>query len=124
MSNLNGGSRLNAPQCAGSAASCEDNLRAKVEYRGDANYDFGDLLPPVLNRWRDRLKKGVAAAKHWGHDTEMDAHTAKLDEAGGLIAKTNAEQWAINPSVHFNEWENFTATEFKEAADAFKALLP
>ena len=34
-----------------------DNLQAQVEYRGDASYDLGDLLPPTLSRWKDRLKK-------------------------------------------------------------------
>ncbi|WP_273521917.1 hypothetical protein [Rhodosalinus sediminis] len=43
-----------------------DNLRAKVGYRGDANYDLGDLRPPVTNRWRNRLKQGVKTAAHWG----------------------------------------------------------
>ncbi len=100
-----------------------DNLRAKVEYRGDASYDLGDLLPPTLNRWKDRLKKGIKSAEHWGHDDGKAALEAKLTEAEALIKKSSAEQWAINKSVHFNEWENFAKTEFNEVADSFKALL-
>ncbi|MGH0003871.1 AAA family ATPase [Pseudovibrio ascidiaceicola] len=100
-----------------------DNLRAKVEYRGDANYDLGDLWPPVTNRWRDRLKQGVKTAAHWGHDTIKDELKKRSAEAEELIKKTNAEQWAINKSVHFNAWGNFTISEFREVADAFKALL-
>lgn len=105
------------------AAVLADNLRAKVEYRGDANYDLGDLLPPILNRWVDRLKKGIQSAKHWGNAADETALIALKEKADTLIAKTYAEQWAINPSVHFNEWENFAAAEFKDVADAFKALL-
>ncbi len=105
------------------AAVLADNLRAQVEYRGDANYDLGDLLPPVLNRWRDRLEKGIKSATHWGHDEAKALLEAKLAEAKTLIEKTSGEQWAINKSVHFNEWENFTKGEFKEVADTFKALL-
>lgn len=100
-----------------------DNLRAQVEYRGDANYDLGDLLPSVLNRWRNRLNQGIKSAAHWGHDDVRAALEAKLGEAKTLIQKTNAEQWAINKSVHFNDWENFTKDEFTEVSDAFKALL-
>lgn len=100
-----------------------DNLRAKVEYRGDANYDLGDLWPPVTNRWRDRLKQGVKTAAHWGHETVKDELEKRSAEAEELIKKTNAEQWAINKSVHFNEWKNFTVSEFREVADSFKALL-
>jgi len=105
------------------SAVLADNLRAQVEYRGDANYDLGDLLPPVTNRWRNRLERGIKSATHWGHDEARAQIEAKLAEATTLIQKTDAEQWAINKSVHFNEWENFTKAEFKEVADAFRALL-
>lgn len=100
-----------------------DNLRAQVEYRGDASYDLGDLLPPTLNRWKDRLKKSIKSAEHWGHGDAKAALEKKIAEAEILITKSSAEQWAINKSVHFNEWENFAKTEFKEVAAAFKALL-
>ncbi len=105
------------------SAVLADKLRAQVEYRGDANYDLGDLLPSVLNRWRDRLDKGIRSAAHWGHDEAKAGLEAKLEEAKALIQKSNAEQWSINKSVHFNDWENFTKAEFKEVADAFKTLL-
>ena len=105
------------------SAVLADNLRAQVEYRGDANYDLGNLLPPVMNRWRNRLEKGIQSAKHWGHDEAKAELEAKLVEAKTLIQKTNSEQWAINKSVHFNEWENFAKGEFKEVADAFNAML-
>jgi ATP:corrinoid adenosyltransferase len=105
------------------SAVLADNLQAQVDYRGDASYDLGDLLPPTLNRWKNRLEKGIKSAKNWGHSDDEDALEAKLSEAKTLIQKCSAEQWAINKSVHFNEWENFTKTEFKEVSDAFKALL-
>ncbi|WP_339830521.1 AAA family ATPase [uncultured Parvibaculum sp.] len=105
------------------SAVLADNLRASVEYRGDANYDLGDLLPPTLNRWKNRLEKGIKSAKQWGHDEDKAKLESLLVEAKALITKTDAEQWAINKSVHFNEWENFTKAEFKEVVDAYKALL-
>lgn len=105
------------------SAVLADNLRAQVDYRGDANYDLGDLMPPTLSRWTNRLKKGIKSAKHWGHDEAKAALEIKLADASALIQKTNAENWPINKLVHFNEWENFTMVEFKDVADAFKALL-
>ena len=100
-----------------------DNLRAKVEYRGDANYDLGDLWPPVTNRWRDRLRQGVKTAAYWGNEAIKSELETRVEEAEELVKKTNAEQWAINKSLHFNEWENFTVSEFKGVADSFRALL-
>ncbi len=105
------------------SAVLADNLRAQVEYRGDASYDLGDLLPPTLNRWKDRLRKGIKSANHWGHADDKAAIEAKLTEAENLIQNSSAEQWAINKSVHFNEWENFSKSEFEQVAEAFKALL-
>ena len=100
-----------------------DNLRASVEFRGDAHYDLGDLLPPVLNQWRSRLAKGIKAAGKWGHDTVRAELQDKLADAETLMKATNAEQWAINPSVHFNEWQNFINAEFQAVVGSFKALL-
>ena len=100
-----------------------DNLRAQVEFKGDASYDMGDLLPPVLNQWRSRLKKGIKAAEHWGKDAAKAEIETKLSEAEILIKATNSEQWAINKSVHFNKWQNLGSTEFKDVVNAYKGLL-
>ena len=100
-----------------------DNLRAPVEFRGDARYDLGDLLPAVLKQWKSRLEKGIKSATKWGHDEAKEALISKLAEAKRLMENSNAEQWAINPSVHFNEWQNFTDAEFKEVVASFEALL-
>ena len=100
-----------------------DNLRASIEFRGDAHYDLGDLLPHVLSRWQNRLEKGIKTAGKWGHDASKSELVKKLAEAKALIRATNAEQWAINPSIHFNEWQNFTKAEFQAVVNAYKALL-
>lgn len=105
------------------ASFLADNLRARVEFRGDAHYDLGDLLQPVLTEWRRSLEKGEKAAKHWKKDTEVEVLKALRTKATELIARTNVEQWAINPSVHFNEWANFTVDEFRDVLIAFKDLL-
>jgi hypothetical protein len=105
------------------ASILADNLRARIEFRGDGHYDLNDLLPPVLTAWKKRLEDAEKSAAHWGHDAEKEALAAKRAEAKQLIAKSNAEQWAINPTVHFNEWANLRREEFQDVVDAFKALL-
>jgi hypothetical protein len=100
-----------------------DNLRARVEFRGDGNYDLGDLLPHVLKEWRKRLEDGEKSAAHWKLEDEKHHLAAKRAQAKELIATTNAEQWAISPSVHFNEWANLRRHEFQGVVDAFKELL-
>ena len=100
-----------------------DNLRARIEFRGDGHYDLGDLLPHVLREWRKRLEDGEKSAVHWKRDDEKNALVVKRAKAKELIARTNAERWTINPSVHFNEWANLQGHEFQEVVDAFKELL-
>ncbi|HDH27674.1 MAG TPA: chromosome segregation protein SMC [Euryarchaeota archaeon] len=100
-----------------------DNLRARIEFRGDSHYDLADLMPHTLKRWRTLLEDGEKSATKWKLDDKKVALSAMRATAKDLIAKTNAEQWAINPSVHFNEWANLQAHEFQEVVDAFENLL-
>lgn len=100
-----------------------DNLRARVEFRGDGHYDLGDLLPHVLKEWRIKLEDGEKSAAYWKRDGEKKTLIAKRAKTKDLIAKTTAEQWAINPLVHFNEWANLQRHEFQAVVDAFKELL-
>ena len=100
-----------------------DNFRAQIEFRGDANYDLGSLLPPVLKKWRKCLESAINATVRWKLETEEIKLTSLLKVTRKIIAKTSAEQWAINPSVHFNQWANFDKAEFQEVVNAYKELL-
>ncbi|MGI6544682.1 MAG: chromosome segregation protein SMC, partial [Limnochordia bacterium] len=100
-----------------------DNLRARIEFRSDGRYDLGDILPHVLKQWRELLNRAEKSAAKWMLDETRSAIAATRDTAKDLAAKTNMEQWTINPSVHFNEWANLQAAEFQEVVDAFKELL-
>ena len=99
------------------------NLRARIEFRGDARYDLSDLLPPALKQWRKLLEQGKQTAEYWNCDSEKSSLAKKQSEAKAAIAKTNVEQWAINPSIHFNDWANFGKTEFQKVVDSFRILL-
>ncbi|MBI4529874.1 MAG: AAA family ATPase [Deltaproteobacteria bacterium] len=100
-----------------------DNLRARIEFRGDGHHDLNDLLSPVLSEWRRRLENGEKSAVYWKRDDVKAALAAMRAKAKELIARSYAEQWAINPAVHFNEWVNLQRHEFQEVVTAFKALL-
>jgi recombinational DNA repair ATPase RecF len=105
------------------ADTLADKLRARVKFRGDGNYGLSDLLPPALNEFQKKLKEGIRAASHWQQDEQEEALSEKHAKVKEVIARTNAEQWAINPTVHFNEWANLQPHEFQEVVDAFKELL-
>jgi hypothetical protein len=100
-----------------------DNLRADVEFRGDGQYDLGDLFAPVLKKWKKKLLDGEESAAQWNRPEEKAALAAIRAKTKEFNAKANVEQWAINPAVHFNEWANLQPHEFQTVVDAFRELL-
>lgn len=100
-----------------------DNLRAPIEFQGDGRYGLEDLLPRALKVWRKRLEDGEKSAVHWDRKEEKDFIAAKRAESKKLIANSNVGRWAINASVHYNEWANLQSNEFQEVVDAFRKLL-
>lgn len=53
-----------------------DRLRATVEFRGDAQFMLGDLLPNATSSLGSLLKKGKTAANSWGQKDVVERITA------------------------------------------------
>jgi len=100
-----------------------DQLGATPQFRADANYELGDLLPPVLSRMKDLYGKAVAAAHSWVKDAEKEAAATRKTALSTAAAASSVEQWAVNKAVHYNEWANFGKKDFEPVVAAFKALL-
>jgi hypothetical protein len=100
-----------------------DNLRARVQFRSDGNYELGDLMVPVLTTWRNLIGDGVDAAEHWNNSNDKKKLEVLRAEVKKLVGKSQVENWAINPAVHFNEWMNLGGQEFTGVVGAFKSLL-
>ena len=100
-----------------------DQLGATPQFRADANYELGDLLPPVLSRMKDLYGKAVAAAHSWGKDAEKEAASKRKTALSAATAASSVEQWAVNKAVHYNEWANFGKKDFEPVVTTFKALL-
>jgi hypothetical protein len=98
-----------------------DNFGAAVEFHGNGHYDLGDLMLPVVRRWKELIKIAKEAATSWGRSTtDIEAFEATAKDK---IAKSLAEQWMINKAVHYNMWANLEKDEFAVVADAFRAML-
>lgn len=98
-------------------------LRASVQFRADAQHQLGDLLPPATSQLTSLYKKAKEAAKSWGHsDVEVAAESLK-NAFGQIVSTSQAEQWQINPVIHYNSWENLTKEEFAKVVEAFKVLI-
>jgi hypothetical protein len=97
-------------------------LRARVEFRGDAQFMLGDLLPSAISAMRQLLRKGKAAAQSWGKTEEVTRIQAIEDAFAKSMIASQAENWQINAAVHFNQWATLEKYDFQAVTDAFKDL--
>lgn len=105
------------------AAQLSDKLRARIKFHGDAQYDLGELLPGVTNTWNDLLAKAQGAPQSWGKLDDVIAITKRQKEFKGRVDKSQVNQWAINKSIHYNEWASLKKKDFIPVVEAFKSLL-
>ena len=99
-----------------------DALGAEVIYNSRMQWQLDDWLPAAMDQYKDLLKRGRLAALSWV-DTET---VATFDERESIrkqvYGRTFVEQWAINGSVHFSNWENASKQDFTPVVDAFRDL--
>jgi len=101
---------------------CE-SIRARVEFKGDGRYELGDTLTPAVRRFRDLILMGAKAAEAWGQHDIAEAIKQREKNIGESLIKTSAEQWQINPAIHYNEWANLSAADFVPVSDSFRDLI-
>ncbi|TXL76397.1 chromosome segregation protein SMC [Vineibacter terrae] len=99
-----------------------DRLRANVEFRGDAQFVLGDLLPSATSMLGDLFKKSKVAANSWNQKEVVERITAIETAFSEAKVKTGFENWQINTAVHFNEWANFKKEDFTPVVTAFRGF--
>ncbi len=105
-----------------SKETCQ-GLRAQVEFRGDAQFTLGDLLPNAIGKMKKLLKAGKAAAHSWAQSEKITAITEREARFDSAVEASKVEQWQVNAAVHYNEWANLHRNDFEPVANAFKTLV-
>jgi hypothetical protein len=105
------------------AAQLADRLRAQLEFHGDAQYELGELMPAVSGAWNDLLARAKESAQSWGKKDELKQLNVRQDKFNKLLARSQVEQWAVNKSIHYNEWVNLRKEDFGPVVEAFKEFL-
>lgn len=100
-----------------------DTLHAPVEFRGDGRYELNDVLPPAVKRFREILSNAKAVAESWGQTTDADAIAAREKNLVDSFRASDADQWQINPAIHYNEWANLISADFTPVVIAFRNLV-
>lgn len=105
-----------------SKEACE-SLRARVEFRGDAQFSLGDLLPNAIGGMKKYFGAGKNAALSWKQQDKVDLISEMERAFGVAVVASNAEQWQVNAAVHYNEWANLNANDFRQVVLSFRDLV-
>src|SRR5205814_5676473 len=81
-------------------------LRAKVEFRADARYQLGELLPAAVSCMKKLLKSAKASASSWKQNEVVAMVADREVRFGNFVNASNVEQWQVNVAVHYNSWDN------------------
>jgi len=104
------------------AAAC-DALQASVPFSLSGRYDLGDFATAAIARYMSLLKDAKRAANSWNQVDVIDSLRETESVAKQVIQRSQVEQWAVNASVHYNEWANLGAADFRDVVDTFQDLL-
>ena len=100
-----------------------EQIEAMVPLRLTAEWDLGELMPAAYSRFLRLLRMAKNSANSWGNDEDLDKLVNFEDKLREAYLKTQAEQWTMNPSIHYNEWGNFSSADMRPVVDAFKNLI-
>ena len=99
-----------------------DALGAKITYNSGVQWQLDDWLPAAMEQHRTLLKRARRVASSWADKTAIDELGELESVRKQIYGRTYVEQWAINASVHFNNWENMSREDFLPVVDAFRDL--
>lgn len=105
-----------------SAELCH-RLRARVEFRGDAQYQLGELLTAAVAQLRLLYTKGKEAANSWGQQQTVGELANRTTIFGAVVEASNVERWQINTAIHFNAWDNLGKSDFEPVVQACRKLI-
>ncbi|MEK7618467.1 MAG: AAA family ATPase, partial [Patescibacteria group bacterium] len=98
-------------------------LRAPVEFRGDSQYQVGDLMPCAVLSLQNLYKEAIDAATSWGNTQLVQEITDRKNALASALTTAGYDQWQINGTIHFHEWDNLSKQDFAPVVEAFKKLI-
>lgn len=105
------------------AAELCHRLRAPVEFRGDAQYQLGEVLPAAIRHLRELFRRAKRSANSWNQKDVVEEISARESAFSSLADASKAEQWQINTAVHYNSWATLTKEDFAPVVAALRALI-
>ena len=100
---------------------CE-NLSVKIIYKISGKHELGHYLIPLLNEYREILKKGKKVAESWENKLDIEKMSELDNKRKELYTAIQEEQWIINENVHYN-WESYDSKDFIPVVEAFRSFI-
>lgn len=98
-------------------------LRGVVEYRGDGNFGFGDLITGASNALADAYRRAKASANSWNKQNLLTTIGQRADAFSAAREDAKVDQWQLNAGVHYNPWADLTREDFQHVVVAHKAFV-
>jgi energy-coupling factor transporter ATP-binding protein EcfA2 len=99
-----------------------DSLAAKVVYKSTGRYSLGDFLPAAISRLKEHLKGAKQVANAHNQKDLLQSIAVAESAFSSDVLRSQAEQWAINSTVHYDNWHQLSVADFVPVAEAFKDL--
>ena len=97
-------------------------LGAQVTYNSGMQWQLDDWLPAAVDKYKDLVRRGRRAASSWDDKDTVTSFDDLESVRKQIYGRTFVEQWAINDSVHYNNWANMSKEDFLPVVDAFSDL--
>ena len=99
-----------------------DVLGARITYNSNMHWELNDWMFAAMESYTELLRKAKNSASSWNNQQLFEELT-ELDSVRSQIrGRIFTEQWAINPSVHYNAWENMSKEDFLPVVEVFRDL--
>ncbi len=79
-------------------------------------------MPAAISKYKTHLKSAKKAAESWGNQDDVKSLGETESILGQINARTNSENWAVNASVHYNNWTSLGVKDFCPVLEAFQDL--
>jgi hypothetical protein len=98
-------------------------LQGTVRYNPHGVYDLGDLMSSVKGAHGRLLKQAADAANSWNNEPDRERIKLLKEARSAAVFAQEGEQWAVNSSVHYNDWASLSPADFQPVIEAWKEFF-
>lgn len=99
------------------------NLQAQVPFKASHSWSLGELKTAAIARMKDLLAKAKDAANSHSNKEAIEKLKAIEKELTDSIKESKVDEWQLNPSVHYNEWGNFSKEDLLPLINSMERLI-